>query len=240
MLHGFTGSPISLRPLAEALAKRGFSVELPRLPGHGTHYRDLLSTRYQDWYGEAEAALARLERRTERVVAVGLSGGGTLALDLACSEQHRLAGVATINVAILNRRGIAPKLAPLIAKFTSAAPASLAGLAKNDAAKSGVDERAYDRVPVLAGHSFERALPVLRQKLPSLRLPVLVARSRRDHSVPPENSIKLIELLRSIEDVEELVLERSFHLAPLDYDADLLESRIAAFAERVAAKTSRS
>ena len=37
VLHGFTGSPVSMRPLAEDLAEAGFAVEMPRLPGHGTN-----------------------------------------------------------------------------------------------------------------------------------------------------------------------------------------------------------
>ena len=45
LVHGFTGSPISLRPLAELLSQRGFAIELPLLPGHGTRPRDLLPTR---------------------------------------------------------------------------------------------------------------------------------------------------------------------------------------------------
>src|SRR5580704_15003176 len=36
VLHGFTGSPFSMRPLADKLAEAGYAVELPRLPGHGT------------------------------------------------------------------------------------------------------------------------------------------------------------------------------------------------------------
>ncbi|HVR20625.1 MAG TPA: hypothetical protein VMS65_13035, partial [Polyangiaceae bacterium] len=31
LVHGFTGSPVSLRPLGELLARRGFAVELPLL-----------------------------------------------------------------------------------------------------------------------------------------------------------------------------------------------------------------
>ena len=56
LVHGFTGSPASLRPLSEMLARRGFTVELLRLPGHGTHFRDLMATRYEDWRGEVERA----------------------------------------------------------------------------------------------------------------------------------------------------------------------------------------
>jgi carboxylesterase len=34
--HGFTGSPASMKPWGEFLAERGYAVEVPRLPGHGT------------------------------------------------------------------------------------------------------------------------------------------------------------------------------------------------------------
>ena len=56
VLHGFTGSPQSMRPLAEAMAKAGFTVELPLLPGHGTSLDDMVPTRWADWSGAAEAA----------------------------------------------------------------------------------------------------------------------------------------------------------------------------------------
>ena len=54
VLHGFTGDPSSMRPLAESLAAAGYTVELPRLPGHGTAMEDMLPTRWADWSGAAE------------------------------------------------------------------------------------------------------------------------------------------------------------------------------------------
>ena len=60
LVHGFTGSPISLRPLAELLAGRGFAVELPLLPGHGTTWREMLPTRYEDWRAEVVRSAKRL------------------------------------------------------------------------------------------------------------------------------------------------------------------------------------
>src|SRR4051794_39709983 len=64
VLHGFTGSPVSMRPLAEAFAEAGFAVELPRLPGHGTDPSDLALTTWDDWLAEAERALGVLQART--------------------------------------------------------------------------------------------------------------------------------------------------------------------------------
>ena len=40
LLHGFTGSPASLRPWANHLAGHGYAVEVPLLPGHGTRWQD--------------------------------------------------------------------------------------------------------------------------------------------------------------------------------------------------------
>jgi carboxylesterase len=229
VLHGFTGSPVSMRPLAELLAKRGFAVEMPLLPGHGTRPRDLLPFRYSDWRAEAATALGRLRARTEQVVAVGLSMGGTLVLDLASTEQ--LAGAVTINAQILDRGGVVVKLAPLIEKLVPMAPASAAGLIKNDIKKGG-NEDAYDWVAAAAGNSLVRALPQVRARLGQLTCPLLVIYARDDHSVPPDNSKALPGLVGS-KSVTVLELTESYHVATLDNDLPLIDERVAAFAESV-------
>ncbi len=234
LAHGFTGSPASLRPLSEMLAKRGFAVELVRLPGHGTHFRDMMRTRYADWSGEVEAGLARLSARSERVVALGLSMGGTLVLDVVSRAPSSVAGIVTINAPVLDREGILVKLAPFLEHVLPLVPASAAGLARNDIAKPGMNELAYSWVPAKAGNSLVREFPRIRAALPNLTAPALIAYSRNDHSVPPENSKAILRLLGG-KDVTELALDRSYHVATLDYDLDLIEERVTAFADRVAA-----
>src|SRR4029453_6653802 len=56
VLHGFTGCPQSMRPLAEAFAAAGYTVELPLLPGHGTTVDDMIATGWDDWSAAAAAA----------------------------------------------------------------------------------------------------------------------------------------------------------------------------------------
>jgi carboxylesterase len=233
LVHGFTGSPASLRPLSEMLARRGFSVELLRLPGHGTHFRDLMATRYEDWRGEVERVLSDLRMRTERVVPLGLSMGGTLVLDAISRDPSAVAGAAVINAPVLDRAGILVKLAPYLEHVLPLVPAKAAGLARNDIAKPGMNELAYEWVPSKAGNSLMREFPRVREQLPQVTCPMFVAYSRADHSVPPENSKAILRALGS-KDITELALERSYHVATLDYDLELIEERFTAFADRVA------
>src|SRR5207245_4725127 len=99
VVHGFTGSPQSLRGLAEAFAAAGFAVELPLLPGHGTTVQDMATTGWEDWSSAAEAAYQQLAQRCVRVVVAGLSMGGALAVWLAIRHPE-VAGIAVVNPAI--------------------------------------------------------------------------------------------------------------------------------------------
>ena len=230
LVHGFRSSPASLRPLAEELAARGFTVELPRLPGHGTQFRDMLPTRYDHWRSHVAASARALAARTERVVLVGLSMGGTLALDVASSGAVPVAGVVTINAQILDRHGIVVKLGSYLEKILPAVPAAMAGLATNDINKPDVRPPTHGWIPSKAGNSLLRALPRVRGQLDRMPCPVLVMYSRNDHSVSPENSRALLELVRAPR-LEGLVLERSFHVATLDYDQPLILERVTHFVD---------
>jgi carboxylesterase len=78
ILHGFTGNPYSMRPLAERCAQAGYSVELPRLPGHGTSLEDLVARRWPDFVEVALTNFDDLAQRCDKVAVVGLSVGGGL------------------------------------------------------------------------------------------------------------------------------------------------------------------
>ena len=70
-LHGITGTPFEIRPLAEALGRRGCSVMAPMLAGHGGSLADLAASGWPDWLRSAEGALDELQARV---------GGGPVAI----------------------------------------------------------------------------------------------------------------------------------------------------------------
>ncbi|MFN2555756.1 MAG: alpha/beta hydrolase [Nitriliruptorales bacterium] len=232
VVHGFLGNPASTRPLGEALAEAGYAVEVPRLPGHGTSWRDLARTRYPDWRRAVEAVYDELASRCRTIVLVGLSAGGTIVLDIAGGKgSGHLAGVVTINALVLDREELVARLAPVLRFVLPVATAGVAGMRKNDIAKGG-DEKAYSLVPSQAGYSLARQLPRIRRALADITVPALVVRSAEDHTVPPRNSVALLERLGG-EDISALVLQRSYHVATLDHDAERLSRAIRDFVARV-------
>lgn len=226
VLHGFTGSPQSMRPVADALAAAGLAVELPRLPGHGTALEDMVPTRWSDWSQAAEAAYRELAGRGQPVMAVGLSMGGTLALWLA--ERHpELRGLALVNPLVQPpEKAVDDALRSMLDAGTELAPG-----VGSDIAKEGVTELAYLGSPVAAALSLFEAAGEVAAGLDQVACPVLLLSSRDDHVVPPASGDLLLERVSG--PAERVWLERSYHVATLDHDADEIVRRVVDFARQV-------
>ncbi len=229
VLHGFTGSPQSLRPLAQAFATAGFTVELPLLPGHGTSVEDMVPTRWSDWSSTAEAAYRDLAGRCEQVLAAGLSMGGSLAIWLA--ERHpEIAGVIVVNPLVDPPASIfRDMLSGMVEEGGVSVPAI-----GSDVAMPGSPESAYNASPIEPMLSMFEGVDEIAAHLGDLRCPVLLLSSRVDHVVPPESGDVLAA--GAAGPVERVFLERSFHVATLDYDAPEIEARAIAFVARVGAR----
>lgn len=232
--HGFTANPSGVTPLAERLADEGYAVEVPRLPGHGTTWRDLARHRYPDLRAELARVVELLAERVDRVVLVGHSLGGTLSLDVGAARQDVVAGIVAVNPQLLSRTDALSRFAPVLQHLLPVVPRELAGLPTSDVAKPGVTEDAYRFVPAKTGQSIVAELPRIRAQLAELTVPVLVPYAPQDHTVPPENARALAGLAPRAE-VTELVLERSYHVALLDWDAELLADAVVEFVGEVTA-----
>jgi carboxylesterase len=227
VLHGFTGSPQSVRGLAAAFAEAGFTVDLPLLPGHGTSVDDLLTTRWADWSGAAEAAYEGLVARIDRVVVAGLSMGGTLTSWLA-TRHPGIAGIVCVNPLLHVAAEIVTALQDTVAGGVERIP-SIGG----DVADPEGREKAYDATPLPSLLSLAAGAGEVREDLAKITCPTLILTSPQDHVVEPGNSDILADGVGG--PVERVTLERSFHVATLDYDKDLVNERAVAFAHRVTA-----
>jgi carboxylesterase len=210
--HGFTGTPASMRPWAEHLAAAGYTVRLPRLPGHGTRWQDANATTWQDWYGEIERAYDEVTARCSTVFAAGLSMGGTLVTRLAELKGERIAGLVLVNPAFATERFDAR-----FARYLAWAMPSRPGIA-SDIKKDGVEESGYERTPVKAFASLQKLWTITRADFARITAPTLLYRSREDHVVEPL-SARLLHAGATSTTVREVVLDDSYHVATLDNDA---------------------
>jgi alpha-beta hydrolase superfamily lysophospholipase len=95
LLHGLTDSPYSMLATAQALAGAGYSVVVPRMPGHGFAVGGLLQARSEDWAAAVRIAVGRAAERSndgEPLLLAGYSNGALMAIDysLQCDEYTDL------------------------------------------------------------------------------------------------------------------------------------------------------
>lgn len=225
--HGFTGSPFSMKPWGEFLAERGYAVEVPRLPGHGTTWQELNRTGWSDWYAEVSRTYDQLRADNDVVVACGLSMGGALVLRLAADHPDGLAGVVVVNPAVSTLRKDVLAL-PVLKHVVPAFPAIA-----NDIKKPGTDEHAYPKTPLKAAASMMAAWKHLVPDLGRISAPLLYFRSTVDHVVDDSSEPLITRGVTG--EVTVRRLEDSYHVATIDNDAPTIFEESAQFIEKVSA-----
>jgi carboxylesterase len=226
VLHGFTGAPSSVQSLADAFAAAGFDVELPLLPGHGTHVADMIPTRWHDWSSAVEAAYARLAARSSAVVVAGLSMGGTLTLWTALNHPEVAAAICVNPAAQPQPIEVVAMLDDLLAQGVEVMAAIGSDIAMPD-----VIEEAYPETPVAPLRSLlADGVEPVAQRYGTAQVPLLVFTSRQDHVVDPAQSDFLADAWSA--PVERVWLENSFHVATQDFDSDVIAQQAVAFARR--------
>lgn len=211
--HGFTGSPYSMREWGRHMVAAGFEVSIPRLAGHGTRWQDLNRTRWMDWYASLEAEVLRLAEQYGRVGVGALSMGGSLALRIAQEHPDVVTGLALVNPSVTSAD---PKmrLVPLLSRVVP----SIDAIA-DDIAMPDVSENAYPRTPLRAVSSMMQLWRTVSADLHRVTCPIIIFRSVVDHVVDPTSAELIMDRVGS-ESVVERLLQRSFHVATMDFDAE--------------------
>jgi len=225
-LHGLTGTPYEVRPLADELARRGIRALGPALPGHNATPKRLAEIRHTEWLEVAAAQLKALRASHRRVFVVGLSMGGLLALDLAAG--HSVDALVPIGTPLWLRHPLA-HLIPLL-KYLAPMPKKRVGSdIRDDAARRR--HPSYDVIPLRSVHELQRLQRRVRQSLPRVTAPILVAHGALDRTASPSDARVIHARVRS--SIRELrFFESSGHVVPVDLDGAELARTVADFLER--------
>lgn len=233
LIHGLTGTPANMAPLAEALSRAGFRVITPLLTGHGTSVEDLIKTRLHEWVASVNRAYDELSKDCNEIYCAGQSLGALLTLNLALDKSRPLKKIACLGTPLK----LSPLLEMLLLPISHIPPVrQLIRYSKKDWSRSVADEigremyknSSYDRIPVRSVWELQRLQRDILKNLSRLATPVILVHSRRDRVAPPFN----VDLFckRAVNVKPKVIwLERSGHVILLDHERDIAVSDIVAF-----------
>ncbi len=229
-IHGFGGTPRDVDLLVDIAAQMGLGATAPLLLGHGTHVKDLISTRYEDWVNAARVEFERLRAQGEVIVA-GLSLGAVIAARLASESRPAglvlLANAFWLNspyparyLAIAERLHLpshwwVPKLAPDI-----------------DDPVRRQEHLGYDAQLISAAIEVYRAGRDNRIRIGAITCPTLVIHGQLDKVCPVGNAQRVVDALGT-KDARCVILPNSGHILTRDRERELVSRECKAFLARL-------
>jgi carboxylesterase len=224
LVHGFTGSPPSMRPWGEFLHSKGYTVRVPLLPGHGTKPEDLNKVKWQEWPAKVSYELSEIQKTCDTVILIGLSMGGGTVLNVTAANNELISGIILVNP-MIHVRGVPVELAFFLSRLQK-----LRTSVGDDIKRPGITEWGYDHLPTRGVYQLLKMLRVTRRNLSKVTVPVQLFHSVDDHTLPVGNTEIILSEIAS-QNKTRIELVNSYHVATLDYDQELIFQNSLTFIE---------
>jgi carboxylesterase len=236
-IHGYTGTPWEVRPLADALVDAGFAAAGPLLSGHGDDPARLNATDRGRWRGDVVAAYDALAARVPdglRVV-VGCSMGALLALQLSLLRPvdalvlmapalrfhpAGAVGVAALAAGLWRARPFLPKEGP--------------GGDVEDADARRLNPT-YKVMPTRGIVELWHLQREIEAALPRVTTPVCLLHGELDATIAPSSSERIAAAVAAPL-VEHHRLARTRHLVGVDVERDRVAALALRFVDDIAAR----
>ena len=217
VLHGFGDTPQSVRELAHTLHGKGWTVEVPLLPGHGRSMSEFGLSRAHDWIGYTRDQVARLRRSYERVSLVGVSMGAALCAIVA-AERDDLNSLVMLSP-YLSMPERVRRLSPLLRISGPLAPFRRSA-GRTMSIFDPVARQKTLGIGVISGHllaELHDVTVIARESVPEIQVPTLYMAARNDSRVPLDDTLRNWRQLQS-RDRRFRLLDRSGHIMTVDYE----------------------
>jgi carboxylesterase len=211
LLHGFTGGPYEVQPLAEALKADGYHTIVPTLTGHQVSL-GLHSVSYTDWLDDVHRYMGEALELAESVDLVGFSMGGLLAAYAA--NRYRVRRLVLLSAAVIY---VSP------GRFTR----SMVEMLRHK------DYSHFNRAAgtsLRAAWQFTRLAKLLRSEFTRLKVPTLIVQGEQDHIVHPLSARWIYSRVNAPKEM--LMFPNSKHMVCQDTEAEQIIRSVRQFLKR--------
>ena len=215
LVHGFPGTPADMRPLASVLTGAGWDVDAPLLPGFGPEIITLPNRRHAEWSDTVAERVRSLRTEHDRVIVVGHSLGASVSI--VAAQREMADGYALLAPFWRFGGPVTHLLWPLLRLFLG----RWRPLKRSDFSDERIRLGLLAVIPDLqlddpAVQAELRAFVVPSQLLDELRrlgiaaggaarrlhAPALVVQGVRDTLVKPDDTVRLVQRLPSVQRFE--------------------------------------
>jgi len=222
-IHGFTGAPYEVKPLADYLQDRhpNWIFRVPTLPGHGESL-SLRGIKYKQWLAHAEQEYLELSRQCDEIYIIGFSMGGLIASHLAADYKVDKLVLLSAAAYYLNPRQMAAELKEIARDLVQG------NLEENELFLRY--KQKITQTPISAAFQFRKLVGFVRPRLSRIQTPTLIAQGESDSLVPPKSAEFLYETIPAKQKHLTYIKESSHHICHCREKAALF-SQVDAFLE---------
>lgn len=188
-IHGFTGGTFEVRPFVNYVrSKTDWLISVPTLPGHGVKL-ELGKASASTWLMEAELAIRKLAQQVDRVIVVGFSMGGLIAMYLAL--RYKIDKLVLLSAAA---KYISPRI--LLADIGIMLAESIRKKYPPNTFYHLYDYK-LTHTPFRATLEFLRIVKTVKPYYERIQTPVCIVQGMKDGIVPFSSAVHLYEKLGS-------------------------------------------
>ncbi len=222
-IHGFTGGPYEVRPFADFLGQQtDWNILVPTLPGHGDTLA-LKNISADSWLMEAELAIRELKKSSDRIIIVGFSMGGLIAMYLAM--RYKVDRLVLLSAAA---KYISPP------QLLEEVKGALSDAAKRQLAENEFYQRYQYKLintPMLSTREFLKVVKLVEPYYKNIHIPVCIVQGMKD-GVVPESSADFIYDNISSGDKQIIRSEAGKHMICYSDDCEDWFAKVLAFMKK--------
>lgn len=226
LIHGYSGTPYEMTWLSKQLNDLGYTVYVPRLPGHGTCKKDFLSSNWKDWLRCVCDSYIDLSSKHETVYVGGHSMGALLATILARYFDVKKLFLMAPAFKVVEKRTMPLCLTPILKFFVKEIKKNDGSFFKDEEFNKSIEDyTSYHYVSKLA--DLYKIQKMAIKSLLSIRANTLIVLSKKDNVVPFE--VKNLIDAKIKTKCNYLFLDRSGHLVANDAEKEIVANKIIEF-----------